>query len=65
MTATRVSIHATWLGMAGLLAGARTPMQVAVLAYVGAGGLAGVTVVGTIMLTPAGQAVQAAIEPGA
>ena len=30
----------TWFGLAGLIAAARTPLQVAVLAYVGAGGLA-------------------------
>jgi len=53
----------TWLALAALVAGARTPMQVAVLAYVGAAGLTGVTVVATLMLTPAGHVVQVAIEP--
>ena len=47
------------------LAAARGPLQIAVLAYVGAGGLAGVAIVGGIMLSPAGGAVQQAIAPAA
>src|SRR5437899_1198970 len=47
------------------LAAVRGPLQVAVLAYVGAGGLAGVAIVGGIMLSPAGGAVQQAIAPAA
>jgi hypothetical protein len=46
-----------WLGAAQL------PLQAAVLAYVGAGGLAGAAVVGGVMLSPVGEVVQEAVAP--
>ena len=52
-----------WVGLAGLVAAVRTPLQVAVLTYIGAGGIAGVAAVSVVLLTPAGQVVQQAIEP--
>jgi hypothetical protein len=48
-----------------LLAAARTPLQVAALAYVGAAGLAGTAVVTGVLLTPARDAVQQAMAPAA
>ncbi|HYY88024.1 MAG TPA: hypothetical protein VFA49_04450, partial [Chloroflexota bacterium] len=46
-----------------LLGAARVPLQAAVLAYVGAGGLAGIAVVGGLLATPAHEVVQEALAP--
>src|SRR5437879_3465789 len=45
------------------LTAAQLPLQTAVLAYVGAGGLAGAAVVGGVMLSPVGEVVQEAVAP--
>ncbi len=45
------------------LSAAQLPLQVAVLAYVGAGGLVGAAVVGGVMLTPVGEVVREAVAP--
>jgi len=45
------------------LSAARLPLQAAILAYVGAGGLAGAAVVGGVMLSPVREAVQEAVAP--
>jgi hypothetical protein len=47
----------------GLLATARTSFQVAILTYVGAAGLAGVTIVAGLMIAPAREVVQEAVQP--
>ena len=45
------------------LSAAQLPLQAAVLAYVGAGGLAGAAIVGGVMLSPVGEVVQEAVAP--
>src|SRR6266516_737837 len=45
------------------LSAAQLPLQTAVLAYVGAGGLAGAAVVGGMLLSPVGEVVQEAVAP--
>ncbi len=46
-----------------LLTAVKLPMQAAVLTYVGAAGLSGAVVVGGVMVTPAREVVEQAIEP--
>ena len=45
------------------LSAAQLPLQAVVLAYVGAGGLAGAAIVGGVMLSPVGVVVQEAVAP--
>ena len=52
-----------FLHCAGWFSAARLPLQVAVLTYVGAGGLAGAAVVGGVMLSPVREVVQEAVAP--
>ena len=48
---------------AKLLAAVQIPLQATLMTYAGAAGLAGVTVVTGVMLTPAREVVQEAIQP--
>ncbi len=45
------------------LRAAQLPLQAVVLAYIGAGGLAGAAIVGGVMLSPVGEVVQEAVAP--
>src|SRR6266542_785355 len=61
----------SWLNVGNLLAAARGPLlvaakgplQAAALTYVGAAGLAGAALVGGVMVSPAREVVQQAMEP--